>query len=324
MHPPVAACPDDGFTSRGVRRLVTAGALRPVRGRSSSIPWLRLSLGCGAVITGLAYFLQRQDPPAVDAPVPSVRPSAASAPPPIWMPIARPLPIYRLDAAQPKPLPLAFAARRNGAGAREDTLTLGSFEHEAEPHLRLILHRSLHPEPDQPSLFLDLARRASGAAGLAVTRSTPAEGLVTKFGLMETSEVTLSDVSERTCLGFRFVHPEVGLRVVGWQCPAKGQAIDRPGLACMIGHLSLAEAGNDEPLKALFAQAHRQTVGGCAPAPLASGAEPGPRQARPGGRSPPRQAKRAPEPATAAQKGSAALRREPARRAAHGGSNPRG
>lgn len=323
MRPPVATYREDGFAPRCDRRLPAVGGA-PARG-GAGFPWLRLSLGCGAVITVLVYFAQRQDPPAADAPSAPVPPSIASAPPPIWTPIARPLPIFALDGPPLKGLPFAFAARRNGAGAREDTLAFGSFEHEAEPHLRVILHRSPDPEPAQASLFLDLARRASGAAGLAVTRSTPPEGLATKFGLMETSEITLSDAAERACIGFRFAHPEVGFRVSGWLCPPKGEAIDRQGLACTIGRLSLAEAGNDEALKILFAQADRQRIGGCPPALMMSSAEPGRGDARPRGRSPSRQTRPArPSQAVAgAQKGSAGPRREP-QRAAQASRNHRG
>ena len=224
-----------------------------------------------------------------------------------------------MDAPQLKALPIALSARRNAAGAREDTLTFGWFDQDTEAHLRVVVHRSTQPEPHDISLFLDLARRASGAAGLAVTRSTPPEGLATKFGLMETSEVTLSDSAERACLAFRFAHGEIGFRLVGWHCPARRQAIDRKVLACTVDRLSLAEAGNDEPLKTVFAQADRQRIAECMPAPIVASPEPrrgakSSRQARPA---------RTPEPVTAARTGSA-IPRGQARGAGSASPNSRG
>jgi len=242
------------------------------------------------MITALAYSVQRQDPATAEPHSAPLQLSAASAPPPIWMPIPRPLPIFGIDAPALKSLPFAFTARRDAAGAREDTLTFGWFEHHAEPHLRVILHRAPHAARPDGSLFLELARRASGAAGLAVTRSTPSEGLATKFGTIEVTEVTLSEVGERGCLGFRFAHQEVGFRLAGWLCPAKGQALDRHHLACTLDGLSLIEAGNDEQLKVLFAEAQGRRVEGCALTPRA-GIAPRGRVSRPASRSPPRRAK---------------------------------
>jgi hypothetical protein len=274
----------------------------------------------------LSCFAERQEPLTADASIAPVRLSADGdgAPPPIWTPVPRPLPIYGLDAPQLKPLPFAFSARRDAAGAREDTLAFGAFDHDTAPHLRIVLQRSPDPEGLEPSLFLDLARRSS-TAGLAIMRSTPAEALATKFGLMEACEVTLFDASARACLAFRFAHTDVGFRLAGWLCPAKGQANDRHELACTLDQLSLVEAGNDETLKILFARADRQRIDGCPPVPGVVGAEPR-KQGRPKGRAPPRQAgpARAQASATAAQKGSASRPRGTARGAGSASPDNRG
>jgi hypothetical protein len=230
------------------------------------------------MITVVAYAAQRQAPPA-EAPVTPVQLSAPSAPTSTWMPIAGPLPVYGVDAPGVRSLPFAFTARRDAAGAREDNLSFGSFDQEGEAHLRIILERAPNLERPEGGLFLDLARRASGS-GLAVMRSTPPEGLVTKFGPVESTEITLSDAIGRTCIGFRFAHQEVGFRVAGWLCPAKGQAIDRRELVCTLDRLSLVEPGNDEALKLLFGQADRQRIGSCAPAPVVSTIAPPPRGGR--------------------------------------------
>lgn len=312
MRLPHAAHPENVVAER---RLGARSTSRPKSGFS----WLHVVLGSGIVAAVLAYLAQPQAPPRAETPATPVRQTDARSPPPAWTPIARPLAIYGIDAPALKSLPVALSARRNTAGAREDTLAFGWFDQDNETHLRIVLQRSTQPEPLDASLFLDLARRASGAAGLAVTRSTPPEGLATKFGPMETSEVTLSDAAERACLAFRFAHQEIGFRLVGWHCPAKGQAIDRKVLACTVDRLSLAEAGNDEPLKTVFAQADRQRIAECTPAPIVASAEPrrgakGSRQARPA---------RTPEPVTAARTGSANPRGQ-ARGAGNASPNSRG
>jgi hypothetical protein len=294
-----------------------ATSARPAR-RLASFPWLGLCLGSGAVGAVLVYAAQQHESPVAYLTIPAARPAVVSAAPPLWTPIARPLPIYGMEAPGLKGLPFAFSARRAAEGVREDTLTFGAFDQDGGPHLRMLLHRAADPQREPPSLFLDLARRASDTAGLAVIRSTPAEGLATKFGAMETSEATLSDALERTCLGFRFAHREVGFRLLGWLCPAKGQALDRQELACTLDRLSLLESGNDEALKTLFAQADRQRIDGCTPAPI-SRVEP-----RKNGRSASRPSRRAGTALTGRRKDSAARLQQPARRAGNAASNSRG
>jgi hypothetical protein len=322
MHASVAH-PEDGLAPRPDRQRRSAKK-NGTSGVKAACPWLRLSLGCGAAVTVLAYIIERQDVPPEPAGV-LAPPSPASAPPPPWTPVPRPLPIYGIDAPHLKALPFAFAARRDAAGAREDTLAFGAFDRQAEPHLRVILHRSPHPEPPEPSLFLDLARRAS-EAGLAVVRSTPAEGLATKFGVMEASETTLSESSEsseRACLAFRFAHQDIGFRAAGWMCPPQGQAMDRQELACTLERLSLIEAGNDETLKLLFAHADRQRIDGCSPA--LSAAEPTTRTSGQVSRAhPPRSRAERAQAARAAQKGSATLPRGTARGAGSASPDSRG
>jgi hypothetical protein len=292
--------------------------MRPTSRSKRGFSWRHVVLGSGIVAAVLAYLAQPPTPPVAETQATPVRLSAARSPPPAWMPIERPLAIYGIDSPHLKPLPVAVSARRNAAGGREDSLAFGWFNQDNEAHLRVVVQRSTQPEPLDASLFLDLARRASGA-GLAVIRSTPPERLATKFGLLETSEVTLSDSAERACLAFRFAHQEVGFRLVGWHCPSKGQAIDRKVLACTVDRLSLVEAGNDEPLKTVFAQADRQRIAECTPAPIVASADPrrgakGSRQARPA---------RTPAPVTAARTGSANPRGQ-ARGAGNASPNSRG
>jgi hypothetical protein len=307
MPAPVAVRPEDFLQLRLNERPFAAGRAIPTR---PGLPWRWLCLGCGALVTVVVYFAQQQTPGVESEPsAPAQVLAAAMSPPrPEWTPIARALPIYGITAPGQTSLPLAFVAQSNGTGARQDTLTFGAFEHEAERHVRVMLHRSAAPEVAEVRFFLDLARQAS-SAGLAVIRSTPSEALATKFGPVEASEVTLSEGAERACFGFRFVHQGVGFRFAGWLCPPRGQPLDRQELACTIDRLMVLNAGPDEPLRGLFAEADRRKIEGCATAPAAGGVEPrtvasrSRRQARPS---------RRPESVNA-RKGSAAVRREPAR-----------
>lgn len=320
MHAPIAAQLGDCFDVRFDRRRSAARRAGPAPG----LPWLRLCLGGGAAIMVLAYTARQQDTPKTEAPNAPVQLSPASAPPPAWTPIARPLPIYGVKAPQLNGLPFALSARREADGTREDSLTFGAFEHEAAPHLRVVLQRSLVPKPNEPSFFLDLVRRASEAAGLAVTRNTLPEGLATKFGVMEAAEAVLSDTGERACLAFRFAHPDVGFRMAGWFCPAGGQPPDRQELACTMDRLTLVEAGNDEQLKNLFAQADRTRSQGCVSMTPTAGIDPPDRINRTVGR-PPTQTKsvRAAIRVAVSRKRSS-VRREPARRAGTASRNNRG
>jgi hypothetical protein len=289
----------------------------------STSPWFRVWLGCAGAIIVVVSLWEGPAPIVPDA----VEGTASlavvpKAPPPFWQPIARPLAIYAMDAPELKPLPFTFTARRDPIGAREDDLTYGAFGDGSRPYLRIALRRAPASEPAPASLFVDLARHASEAAGLAVMHSAAPVGVGTKFGLVEAADVALAESEERACLAFRFAHQEVGFRMGGWLCPPKDQPTDRHKLACTIDGLTLVDAGNDQQLRALFAQVDRQRTEGCAPQPVAS-ARP-PRKDK----EPPRvvQERATPkrQPVTAARKGSASPRRAPARAAGSGVPGSRG
>lgn len=295
------------------------------KGVLQRFPWLRLSLGAGAVAMFLAYAAHMHDPRPVETPAKLVHLSPPTAPLPLWTPIARPLAIYGLDAPELKTLPFAFSARRDATGAREDDLAFGLFDQGGAPHLRMVVNRSAPSERQEPSFFLDLARRASGLAGLAIARSAPPQGLTTKFGLAEIAQVTLSDTLDRACLAFRLSRPDIALHMAGWLCPTKDQTMDRQDLACTFDRLQLIEAGNDEALRQVFLQADRQRIESCAPPAIVSSIQ-APRQlAKPAGHGRQRQARQArPARVIAARKGFATPRREMRRAAGSASRDSRG
>jgi hypothetical protein len=96
-----------------------------------------------------------------------------------------------------------------------------------------------------------------------VVRSAQAAPLPTKFGLAEAASVTFAGESEQTCLAVRFVHPEVQFTLRGWLC---GSPVSEAQLTCLIDRI-VVTGPEDPALKVLFAQAERQRLPACAPAP---------------------------------------------------------
>ncbi len=229
-----------------------------------------------------------------------------SAPAPYWQDIDRPAPVYAVDAPELRALPAGFVARTNAARVREDILSAGAFEDLDAAYLQVGIRRGGQPEPHEASLFVDLARQASDLTGLAVLRSSPSAALPTKFGIAEAADLLLADASERSCLGFRFAHREMGFRLGGWLCPARGQVPDRRELVCLIDRLSLAEGVDDPDLKKLFAEAGRRRRDDC---PSSTTRAPQVAAAKPANRPPPRHAK------VQAERRSAAARKTSPRRA---------
>jgi hypothetical protein len=269
--PPVAHA-EDAHAVRPARRRTASG--HPARRRRSAFPWLRLCLGSGAV-TALMVLAHGPEPSPADAPDWAViEPAPISAPPPVWEALAQPAAIYAVTAADVQDLPFAHNARRGRDGAREDTLTFGTAEDGAQPYARIVARRSLQPDLHEPSFFVDLARRAADA-GLAVSRSAPASGLLTKFGSAEAADAALTGAADRACLAFRLARPEAALRVGGWLCGAGGEPPSRHRLACLIDGLSLRSA-EDAALSALFAEAARQRDPACAPPRVAAAPRPAP------------------------------------------------
>lgn len=230
-------------------------------------PWVRLGLG-SAVVAGLAYFAHDALTGAPEPPPETGRAAAAlTAPPPAWQPVLKPVRFYALDAPDLKNA--AFSARRHVTGTREDTLLFGAFEDGGRAHVRLRLSRTVGEAPAPPRFFIDTVRRAA-EAGLAVTRSAQSVVVPTKFGPVEAGEVELDAGFGRTCLAFRFLHPEVGFGLDGWLCPPESGRGGPPALACLLDRLTLSSAADDPTLKVLFAQAERRRGAGCRGARLAS------------------------------------------------------
>jgi hypothetical protein len=170
--------------------------------------------------------------------------------------------LFAVETPENLGLPALYEARAAGDEAREDILTFGTHDANARPFARLAIQQASRREEAGSSFFVDLARLAANA-GLAVTRSAPASGLPTKFGVADIGDVTLAGSAERACLGLRFSHPETAFRLGAWLCGSRGQPPTRRQLACLVDGLSLR--ADDPALKALFADAERQRDRTCTP-----------------------------------------------------------
>jgi hypothetical protein len=221
-------------------------------GRASvGVLGLRIALA-SALIAALSVLATpprgRQDLPRDDHPfVPAAR--AAQAAP--SLPIAR----FALDGSGLDPVRVAPARIDLRTGQREDTLTGGDVSAVESPALQVTLTRGPSGR-DAPTLFVLMARRAAG--GPAVDRPaltverTGARGLVpTKFGAVETLEITLGGAARRTCTGF--VTRIAEFRLDGWLCAPLGQPPETRALGCMIDGLSLIDLGDPETTSAFAA-----------------------------------------------------------------------
>lgn len=186
-----------------------------------------------------------------------------------WQVVSRPMAVFGLESPELERLTPTYEARRaQGGTERDDTLRFGKFT-ETAAHLHLSARRSGEPSAALTHFFVDVSREAS-RHDLAVERSTVPVGLATKFGVIETADAILSDLhSQRACIAFRHVSPLQPLRLSGWWCGTAARPADRGQLACLIDRLDLLSAGDDKPLRQLFAQAELNRKAGCAVSRLA-------------------------------------------------------
>ncbi len=105
-----------------------------------------------------------------------------------------------------------------------------------------------------------LARRAAKGPALAVVRTGPYGRLATKFGAVETLDVTLSGRLQRTCTGF--VTRDSALRIDGWLCAPLGRPPEPRMLACTLDALRLDDPA-DPASAAVFHAADTRQASRC-------------------------------------------------------------
>lgn len=217
-------------------------ALEPVR----PFPILRrlaqvTVAGCAIALLSLFAREKREIAPAVPPPSAQatgsgIAPSLRAARP--ALPLALTAPRFHLDDPAALEPVRAEPARLNPlSGQREDVLVQGDFGRIEMPYLRLTLTETLGSEAGQ-SLFVTLARRAAEAQGLAVLRTGARGSIETKFGAIETLEITLGGEGKRACAGFTSRKPGL-LRLDGWLCAPLGQAPEPRAVVCALDKVTL-------------------------------------------------------------------------------------
>lgn len=181
---------------------------------------------------------------------------------PDWATLPRQNPSFQLGMQEFDGQPVRFTARRDlNSPLREDMMQAGGFENGGRAMLMVSFQRQL-PE-HAAAFFIDLSRVVTDA-GLSPVRTSQPTPLATKFGVVETADLMLSNGAEnRACLAFRHVAEAASLRIQGWLCGTEKRPADRQQLTCLLDRAALVSAGDDRDLRALFTRAELNRQPGC-------------------------------------------------------------
>jgi hypothetical protein len=183
---------------------------------------------------------------------------------PVWIDVARPLPMYGFDAPDFQKLKLDYAVKRmSDDSVRVDSLNFGAFD-DMRPFLRLAVRRGRAEGPD--TLYLAATRRA-GESGLSLMRLGKTMILPTRFGPGEFAEAEFSRNgagARAGCQAFHLTGDNQALGVSGIACGPDGASFDKRRLACLVDRIDLLGAGEDGALKTFFAEAELRRDPNCA------------------------------------------------------------
>lgn len=182
----------------------------------------------------------------------------------VWTPVRKPFAVYHVEAPEIEQADLVHRVATKDRQTRQDSFLWTNSQPKPNslqrPVIHLVIERYEGGLPTTRPLFPDLARRAS-EIGVSIERLQAAQEVMTKFGSMEVAEAHLaSDSSRMACLAFRR-NDTSGLVLAGWYCGTTDRPADRVSFACFIDRIDLVGAGQDQPLRRLFAQAERQRKG---------------------------------------------------------------
>jgi hypothetical protein len=228
--------------------------------------------GAGALVSTLPQLLGERDfsmSPVQAATTPPSRIQTASAFNVQWQTVSRPIAVFGLESPELDRLALVYEARRALSGPeRDDTLRFGRFG-DGAAHLHVSARRS-GDEPGLSSRFFNDLARESSRHDLSLERTAVPVGMPTKFGLVETADAAFSGAKgQRACIAFRHLSTLQPLQLTGWWCGTSERPADRAQLACLIDRFDLLSAGEDRPLRQLFAQAELNRNTGCSVSRLA-------------------------------------------------------
>ncbi len=113
--------------------------------------------------------------------------------------------------------------------------------------------------------------RDAATHGMSIQRSGAVTPLQSRFGRVETADVTLSDgETSRACIAFRRDAGDLLLGMGGWWCGGLSRPADRQQLACLLDRLDLLSAADDRVLRAAFARTELARQPGCVPPRLSA------------------------------------------------------
>ena len=220
---------------------------RDLRSLDRPRPFRRARLGlqlaaCAALIAGLT-LAARDRIGAPEAPRPWADPPRAETAPPdetARRAVAAAEPLLTLPAADPDQPARAEPTRWDPSlGRREDGVSQGGFDAIEAPYLLVTATDAGARAEAGPSLYVTLVRRAADGRGLAVTRTGERGVVATRFGGVETLEITLAGAGSRACTGFRSL--DLGaVQLDGWLCGILGQAPEPQAVACAIDRIALS------------------------------------------------------------------------------------
>lgn len=194
-------------------------------------------------------------PVTEEAPIP--------APEPPWMPVNRAFPSFNLQNPDSEGMDFVYSVSSRGRYARQENMAWSPASKYPEGvrggRIHLTLERFEERVPPLPAFQADMTERLA-LHQISIEKLTPTDILATKFGGMDVADgVLTTHHGPAACLLFRHHNP-VGFTIVGWFCGSPRKPVDRVTFTCFLDRLDLLQAGQDHPLRQLFAAAERNRV----------------------------------------------------------------
>lgn len=226
---------------------------------------LRLAGLCLALLGGAGLLTQMlaTEPAREAEPVATARP--------VWIDLAKPVPLFALAAPRLAQEKSHREARRHASGGgREDVLTFGEFAAQRN-FLRLAVYRRGAETAVEAAFFVEMARRAA-PLGLAVVHADVERDQPTRFGPLATAALTLSEggVARENCRGFLLRAESPAVTMAGLACAPAGETMAPAELACLVERIEFVGGTAERPLADFFAAAKARPIAeNCAPRPAA-------------------------------------------------------
>ena len=187
---------------------------------------------------------------------------------PEWVTVQRPLASFALGLPDVGGQQIRHVLRRDlHSHLREEQIRAGDFAADAA-HATITVRNAA--QGTRPGFFIDMTRFAA-EGGLAITRASNSVAMTSKFGLVETADMTMeAGHASRTCIGFRHAAESAAFSFQGWFCGNAARAADRQQLTCIIDRLNLVGSGDDRALRSYFSKAELNRQQGCLPPKLAA------------------------------------------------------